>query len=167
MSTGKIWNPDPLPLITTLAEATDDIERYATDAIHGERWPLIRLGERERIPAIARRLIFERDGKCCLACGIPLTLAAARLDHIVPWSAGGPDTSDNLRVLCDPCNTDRSNFRTGLDDHAARRPPVARICITCAWQSEWDDEDIELPELVPAYCGQCGIVSPTWLWQLY
>jgi hypothetical protein len=177
LSTGEIEIADgdeihsePSPLNALLAGTMEDLRQYTIAASTEERWPLIRLGERERIPAIARRLIFERDGGCCLSCGMTLTLRTARLDHIVPWSAGGPDTSDNLRVLCDPCNADRSNFRTGLDDHAARRPPVAQVCIACV-QGEWDDEDGDLPEvrieLVPAYCGRCGIVSPTWPHQLY
>ncbi len=27
------------------------------------------------------------------------------LDHIYPWSLGGPDTVENLRVLCRSCNS--------------------------------------------------------------
>ena len=107
----------------------------------------------------------------CLSCGMPLTIKTARLDHITPWSAGGPDTSDNLRLLCGPCNAGRSNFRTGLDDHAAVRAPVALCCIACI---HLDDQGIEVgdpfevtPGLVPAYCGWCGVVSPTWPGELW
>jgi HNH endonuclease len=162
---------EPSPLIAALAGAAEDIERYAVAAINEERWPLIRLGGRQKISRVVRRLVFERDGGCCLNCGMTLTIRTAQLDHIVPWSAGGPDFSENLRILCEPCNADRSNFRTGLDDHAARRPPVALCCIACV---HLDDQGAEIadplevtPELVPAYCGWCGVVSPTWPEELY
>jgi HNH endonuclease len=162
---------EPSPLISLLTAAAEDIEWYADAAINGERWPLIRLGGRKKIPRIVRRLIFERDGGCCPGCGIHLTIGTAQLDHIVPWSAGGPDTSDNLRLLCEPCNADRSNFRTGLDDHANRRPPVALCCVACAHLDGQGDEAGDpfevTPELVAAYCGWCGAVSPTWPEELY
>jgi hypothetical protein len=128
-----------------------------------ERWPLIRFGEREPIPSVIRRLIFERDGGCCRACGIPLTIKTAQLDHIVPWSAGGPDTSDNLRVLCQPCNEARSNFRGDLDTQAAaQRPPVALVCVACFHLQAGEEEPAPvIPGMIPAYCGWCGVVSPT------
>lgn len=34
---------------------------------------------------------------------------ATTADHIIPRSAGGPDTPDNLRAACQPCNQHRSN----------------------------------------------------------
>ena len=153
------------PLIDPMLELLDDLERYADAAIHGERWPLARTGGREPIPRIVRRLVFERDGGCCLACGTTLTLRTAQLDHIVPWSAGGPDTSGNLRVLCKSCNVRRSNYRGGLDDHAAQRPPVTLVCILCVHIDGHGDEMHEpyevTPGLVAAYCGFCGTVSQT------
>jgi hypothetical protein len=162
---------EPSPLIPLLVEAMEDMKWYALAADTEERWPLVRFGERERIPSFVRRLVFERDGGMCLGCGTPLTIKTARLDHIVPWSAGGSDASGNLRLLCEPCNGDRSNFRTGLDDHAVVRPPVALICVACA---HLDDQGYEFgdpfevtPRLVPAYCGRCGVVSPTWPEELY
>jgi 5-methylcytosine-specific restriction endonuclease McrA len=33
----------------------------------------------------------------------------ATLDHIVPISRGGPNSLDNLRILCWPCNQDRAD----------------------------------------------------------
>lgn len=181
MDAGLVENPEfagtgemhrePSPLIDELILTLDDLVYYRDAAINGERWPLIRFGERERIPSFVRRLVFERDGGCCLSCGIPLTIRTAQLDHIVPWPAGGPGTSDNLRILCEPCNADRSNFRTGLDDHAAWRPPVALFCIACI---HLDDQGAEIgdpfevtPNLVRAYCGRRGVVSPAWPEETY
>lgn len=53
---------------------------------------------------------------------------ALHLDHIVPWSAGGIDRSDNLRTLCGPCNIKRSNFVSSSDKPAM---PIVKICTPC------------------------------------
>jgi hypothetical protein len=57
---------------------------------------------RSPIPSDLRRAIYDRDGWTCVACGATTDLT---LDHIRPWSLGGPDTPDNLRTLCRPCNS--------------------------------------------------------------
>ena len=51
------------------------------------------------------------------------------LDHIKPWSADGPDTTDNLRLLCEAHNLERSNF---IDPTEYRpRRPATWWCIHC------------------------------------
>jgi hypothetical protein len=59
---------------------------------------------RPPIHAGIRAAVMERDGCRCVECGCRNDLT---LDHIVPWSRGGPDTVDNLRVLCRPCNSSK------------------------------------------------------------
>lgn len=59
---------------------------------------------REPIPAHLRKRVMERDGYACTECGDTNDLT---LDHIYPWSKGGPDTYENLRVLCRPCNSSK------------------------------------------------------------
>lgn len=49
-----------------------------------------------------RQRIYDRDGRACLICG---TSSDLTLDHIYPWSLGGPDTDGNLRTLCRSCNS--------------------------------------------------------------
>lgn len=68
------------------------------------RWALARDDERPDIPAALRQAIYARDGHRCLGCG---SVEGLTLDHIVPWSWGGPDTEENLRVLCRPCNSSK------------------------------------------------------------
>ncbi|MGW5408975.1 HNH endonuclease [Streptomyces spiralis] len=56
---------------------------------------------RRPIPAEVRAFVFDRDGHRCQQCGATQDL---ELDHVHPWSLGGPDTPDNLQVLCRTCN---------------------------------------------------------------
>ena len=74
----------------------------------------LRGGQVNRAPISTgiRDFVFDRDGHACRLCG---TTADLTLDHIYPWSLGGPDTPDNLRVLCRPCNSSKGDRvqRTG------------------------------------------------------
>ncbi len=57
---------------------------------------------RRKIPREVKRRVYERDEFRCVLCGETEDLT---LDHILPWSLGGLDTVQNLRVLCRPCNS--------------------------------------------------------------
>lgn len=125
----------------------------------GERWPVIRTGEREPINRVTRRLINLRDRGRCTFCD---KRGLCELDHIVPWSAGGPDTSDNLRNLCHRCNEERSNFRIEGDQLAI---PVTLACDPCI--KDWIRKHgvtrfgrcfPDAPE-IDAFCGNCQTVS--------
>lgn len=71
------------------------------------RVPPLRLRTRRRdVSRFVSRAVFARDGRACLFCGSTERL---ELDHILPWSQGGSDTADNLRVLCKSCNVKRGN----------------------------------------------------------
>lgn len=95
--------------MTTIGEALE-----AGWSVTGERHELIRTGEREQIPHHVRSAVWFRDRGRCEMCG---TYAQEwELDHIVPWSAGGSDSTTNLRVLCVEHNQSRSNYRTPVDN---------------------------------------------------
>lgn len=68
-------------------------------------------GTRPKIPEAIRLFVYERDGWACLHCGATANLS---LDHIYPWSLGGPDEIDNLQTLCRSCNS-----KKGARIHAA------------------------------------------------
>lgn len=57
---------------------------------------------RRHIAETLRWSVYERDGWACLHCGTTENLS---LDHIHPYSLGGPDTFDNLQTLCRSCNS--------------------------------------------------------------
>ncbi len=66
---------------------------------------------RRTIPPGLRWRVFSRDDLKCTVCGkdpkhYEITL---EVDHIIPWSEGGPTEIDNLRTLCSKCNLGKSN----------------------------------------------------------
>lgn len=99
------------------------------DVDRGKRWPVVRRGDREPIPWMLRWSVIDRDGLTCKSCGTYLPEGPFELDHCIPWSAGGPDDSDNLRALCVRCNQDRSNF---IDEaHLENLRPTTYWCVDC------------------------------------
>lgn len=77
------------------------IAKYLPDRT-GERWNI--LDSRRQMPPEVRYAVYERDGYRCVKCfsGDDITL-----DHIHPYSKGGQDTVENLRVLCRSCNSSK------------------------------------------------------------
>ncbi len=63
---------------------------------------------RRAIPASTRAAVMKRDGFACVECSGTHALS---IDHIWPYSKGGSDALDNLRVLCRSCNS-RKRDRT-------------------------------------------------------
>lgn len=64
------------------------------------------------VPLGLRFKVLRRDSFRCVLCGDnPPTnpQCVLNVDHIVPWSKGGPTVLENLRTLCAPCNLGRSN----------------------------------------------------------
>lgn len=53
------------------------------------------------IPARLRDQVLKHDGRRCRKCG---SREALSVDHVVPYSRGGPTEFSNLRTLCMPCN---------------------------------------------------------------
>ncbi len=62
--------------------------------------------KREKIPREIVDAVYSRDGGRCVECGSTENL---QLDHIIPFSKGGATTLENLQLLCQKCNLDKSN----------------------------------------------------------
>ena len=141
------------------------------------RFPVVRRGERDPIPLLTRRLVLRRDNHHCAGCDYT-GKDFLQLDHVLPWSSGGSDRSDNLRTLCEWCNNERSNF---LEAGLPRTIGVTAVCDPCLlahdgqttvlhdrsglwfecprcreWGGEWQGT-----ERIPAYCGTCD--STSWI----
>jgi hypothetical protein len=102
----------------------------------GVRAELTRTDERQPISRWIKSLVHTRDRWTCQWCGnYPWSKSEDRraelihVDHVIPWSAGGSDRTDNLRTLCDGCNRYRSNYVSDMRNTTPT--PIVRICDPC------------------------------------
>lgn len=66
-------------------------------------------GDEPKRPPIPREIVdavYKRDGGRCVYCGSTQNL---QLDHIIPFSKGGATILENLQLLCQKCNIEKSN----------------------------------------------------------
>ena len=62
--------------------------------------------ERSKMTNSLRYDVMKRDGFRCVLCGASADDGVKlHVDHIIPVSKGGKTTIENLRTLCDRCNT--------------------------------------------------------------
>lgn len=61
--------------------------------------------------------IIARDGRRCVVCGQDGQSSPLVVDHIIPIAEGGTDSDDNLRTLCQDCNSGKGALdpRSGVD----------------------------------------------------
>lgn len=52
------------------------------------------------IPTKVKKVVWERDGKCCIFCGRPGNPEA----HIIPRSHGGLGIEQNIVTVCRECH---------------------------------------------------------------
>ena len=63
-----------------------------------------------------RQQVGDRDGWRCRRCGIPAGVlkrgrSSLLLSHVIPRRLGGPDTPDNLVMLCARCSGETDGGR--------------------------------------------------------
>lgn len=92
---------DVKALVTRSRRQKDRSLQHARALLAGER-----TRKRDAIPEDVRRFVWQRDGGRCQECGATELL---QYDHIIPWSLGGSDTAENLRLLCTECNRLKSD----------------------------------------------------------
>ena len=82
------------------------IEKLALQELidEGEIFP--EANKRPPIPKDVVDTVWNRDGGKCVYCGSNENL---HLDHIIPFSKGGDTSVENLQLLCQKCNLEKSN----------------------------------------------------------
>ena len=65
----------------------------------------------DRVPSIAKAMLFARDRHVCAYCGARFPTTDLEMEHVVPRSQGGPFTWTNLVSACRACN-DRKADKT-------------------------------------------------------
>ena len=63
--------------------------------------PLVDSVDSRHIPPEVKAAVWERDGGKCVICGSTQQL---EYDHEIPYSRGGSNTMNNIRILCIKCN---------------------------------------------------------------
>ena len=83
-----------------------EIENLALQELidEGEIFP--EANTRPPIPKDVVDTVWNRDGGKCVYCGSNENL---HLDHIIPFSKGGDTSVENLQLLCQKCNLEKSN----------------------------------------------------------
>jgi hypothetical protein len=69
------------------------------------------------IPSSVKAEVWDRSGAICQECNKRVDRNEIHFDHYIPFSRGGLSTSENLRVLCAPCNVSKG----------AKMPPRANV----------------------------------------
>ena len=70
-----------------------------------------------RVGAPLRRLVAERAVFRCEYCHYPeeFSPSSFEVEHIIPQSAGGLTTLDNLALACSHCNVHKATRQEGID----------------------------------------------------
>ena len=61
---------------------------------------------RDPIPEDVKLVVWARDGGACVRCG---SIQNLHFDHIIPISKGGGNSEENIQILCDHCNLQKSD----------------------------------------------------------
>lgn len=165
-------NQNVPPISNNLRHVLENLARS------NERLPVIHRAEDRRLDRRIREAVLQRDGYACQWCKAHIRVTTNfEIDHIIPWSAGGTNATDNLRTLCAYCNQERSNFRTDSEIATARL--IIQNCPRCydrhyvsAKDSETGEAHFvyEFPEVtvissddkaVPVWCRTCRTHSAT------
>lgn len=90
-------------VVTRQQRAKQHIERAQATVAMGSS-PRNSAGRRA-IPDDVKQYIWTRDQGRCQGCG---SSAELQYDHIIPLAMGGSSNTENLQILCGPCNRSKS-----------------------------------------------------------
>lgn len=95
------------------------------------------------IPAPLRRLVSERARYCCEYCRAQAHYSADpfTIDHIQPYSLGGPTTAENLAFCCHGCNQCKATRVAAFDPVTGQTVSLFNPR-TQRWEEhfEWNDD---------------------------
>lgn len=83
-----------------------ELEKIAMQELMDEGMIFPESSKRPPIPKDVADAVWNRDGGKCVYCGSTENL---QFDHIIPFSKGGATTIENLQLLCQKCNLEKSN----------------------------------------------------------
>ncbi|MCE8718154.1 HNH endonuclease [Bacteroides thetaiotaomicron] len=83
-----------------------ELEKRALQELIDEGKIFPEANKRPPIPKTVVDAVWNRDRGKCVYCGSNENL---HLDHIIPFSKGGDTSVENLQLLCQKCNLEKSN----------------------------------------------------------
>jgi 5-methylcytosine-specific restriction endonuclease McrA len=93
-------------------------EKKGSASLHSHRWECTASEPSRHIPDEVRDVVFIRDGGQCTFVAADGTRCECRkdlqVDHITPFSNGGPLKLPNLRLLCGPHNRRVAELTMGM-----------------------------------------------------
>jgi hypothetical protein len=99
------------------------------------------------IPAELRRQVRQDAGDRCGYCRISELVSATELnvDHILPESAGGPTTRENLWLVCTRCNQFKGDKIHAVDLQTGEEVPLFNPR-TQVWTEDfaWSEDGTEI-----------------------
>lgn len=107
------------------------------------------MASRKSISVRLRRQVTERDGHRCSYCrspefvGVPMVI-----DHVVPQTAGGATTLDNLVLACYRCNEFKGARVSARDPQTGETVPLFNPC-TQEWHRHlaWSEDGLHIQGL--------------------
>src|SRR5262245_37556566 len=78
------------------------------------------------VPELLRQAVIRRAENRCEYCLLSQFAQEAtfHIDHVVPQSAGGPTTLDNLALACVTCSLCKGARQTALDPQTGQEVPL-------------------------------------------
>jgi hypothetical protein len=83
------------------------IEVHSIIATHGDSHAALK-ARAHYVPPLNNQTLFARDAHLCLYCGERHSTSGLSRDHILPLSAGGSDTWNNVVSACKRCNNHKA-----------------------------------------------------------
>jgi HNH endonuclease len=99
-----------------------------------------------------QRKIREKFADCCAYCRTAefLTITTFEFEHIIPLSAGGETTFNNLCLSCPSCNRYKASRQTALDEDTQQEVslfnPQQQLWIE---HFAWNEDATEIIPLTP------------------
>jgi hypothetical protein len=102
------------------------------------------------LPRLKLKLALRaRDGSWCCFCKEYLDLSEATLEHVIPFSQGGSNELDNLRLSCLACNQERGVLP--FWEYSARAAAGGRVSrrLRRSWARSWGARPFTNPRARP------------------
>jgi hypothetical protein len=103
-----------------------------------------------KIPVALRRLVINRSGDRCEYCQLSQAgqIATFHIDHVIPDSAGGETSAENLALACVSCSLKKGARQRIQDPETGDRVQIFNPRLQ-VWSDHFDWQGVQLLGLSP------------------